>query len=246
MSIAFDNIDNFRDVGKTINNYLGQKVIREGVFFRSARPDRASPSDRRRIKDELGIRTVVDLRNNKEQRGRIPGLQYREIKVTGKRFEAFLWEQLGWWAFSKVTILALLGHRAQATSILSREAMQPRGLALRTFISPSSLPLLVHCALGKDRTGLIIALTLMILGVPSAAIMRDYQLSREGLAINEEARLKEARRVGLSPEWVDVPGDFVEGIKGHLDVKYGGIDAYLDGIGFGKDGRERLVKVLSV
>ncbi|KAI1647257.1 protein-tyrosine phosphatase-like protein [Daldinia loculata] len=273
MSIAFDNIHNFRDVGKTINDHLGQKVVREGVFFRSAQPDEASLKDRMRIRDELGIRTVIDLRNRKEQQGRrvgltnafrlgqIPGLKYREIKVTGERFQAFLTGQLKWSSSLKILILLFFGNRDQATRILSREVMRPRGLvgmglitldesgpeiaeALRTFISSSSLPLLVHCALGKDRTGLIVALTLMILGVPSDAITHDYRLSGEALADDHEARLEEIRNVGLSPEWGGVADNFVEGIEWHLDVKYGSIEGYLDGIGFGKEERERLVEVL--
>ncbi|KAI1663018.1 protein-tyrosine phosphatase-like protein [Daldinia decipiens] len=274
MSIAFDNIDNFRDVGKTINDHLGRQVVREGVFFRSARPDRASPEDRTKLRDELGIRTVVDLRNKNEQQrhragltkalapGQIPGLKYREIKVTGERFQTFLTRQLGWWSSFKTSILLFFGHNDRAISILSREVIQPRGLvgiafvtldqsgpeiaeALRTFISPSSLPLLVHCALGKDRTGLIVALALMILGVPSDAITHDYQLSRKALAGDYEVRRVEFRKLGLSPEWGGVADSFAERIEWHLDVKYGNLEGYLDRIGFRKDDRERLVDVLS-
>ncbi|KAI1477166.1 protein-tyrosine phosphatase-like protein [Daldinia eschscholtzii] len=185
MSLTFDNILNFRDVGKTINDYLGRKVVREGVLYRSARPDDASPADRKKLKDELGIRTVVDLRTKTEhlkqaQKRRasalpphsdaalteplqIPGLRYRAIKVTGRRFEIFLLRQLAWYSLFKLLILFLLGYRTQAIAILGREVMQPRGLvglgivtldesgaeiaeALRTLTAPSSsLPVLVHC-----------------------------------------------------------------------------------------------------
>ncbi|ATZ49964.1 hypothetical protein BCIN_05g03570 [Botrytis cinerea B05.10] len=34
----FNNILNFRDVGKTVNDFLGRKLIREGRIYRSARP----------------------------------------------------------------------------------------------------------------------------------------------------------------------------------------------------------------
>ncbi|KAK6952265.1 hypothetical protein Daesc_006800 [Daldinia eschscholtzii] len=300
MSLAFDNILNFRDVGKTINDYLGRKVVREGVLYRSARPDDASPADRKKLRDELGIRTVVDLRTKTEhlkqaQKRRasalpphsgaalteplqIPGLRYRAIKVTGRRFEIFLLRQLAWLSLFKLLVLFLLGYRTQAIAILGREVMQPRGLvglgvvtldesgaeiaeALRTLTTPSSLPLLVHCTQGKDRTGLIIALALMALGsssssdsggggrtvavvVPTDAISHDYLLSRQGLAPDRGSRLQEIREIGLTPEWGDVPDDFVESIRGHLRAKYGGVEGYLDGIGFGKDERERLAEVL--
>ncbi|KAI1477165.1 hypothetical protein F4774DRAFT_389933 [Daldinia eschscholtzii] len=82
--------------------------------------------------------------------------------------------------------------------------------------------------------------------VPTDAISHDYLLSRQGLAADRDsgARLEEIREIGLTPEWGDVPDDFVERIRGHLRAKYGGVEGYLDGIGFGKDERERLVDVL--
>ncbi|KAI8965682.1 protein-tyrosine phosphatase-like protein [Daldinia sp. FL1419] len=287
MSVAFDNILNFRDIGKTINDHLGRKIVREGVFYRSARPDEASSADRKKLKDELGIRTVVDLRTKTEHLKQaqkhqailtnasalsrsnatlaepiqIPGLRYREIKVTGRRFEMFLLRQLTWWSFFKVLFLFVLGYRTQAISIIGKEVMQPQGLiglgivtlsesgaeiaeALRTLTLPSSLPLLVHCTQGKDRTGLVVALTLMVLGVPNAAITHDYVLSREGLAADQEQRMEEIKELGLTPEWGDVPDDFVERVGEYLDGRYGGVGGYLDSVGFGKEERGRLVEML--
>lgn len=58
----FDNIINFRDVGKTVNEYLSQRLVREGLLFRSARPDDATPRDRYLLKHVFGIKTVIDLR----------------------------------------------------------------------------------------------------------------------------------------------------------------------------------------
>ncbi|KAI1490344.1 protein-tyrosine phosphatase-like protein [Biscogniauxia mediterranea] len=209
MAVVFDNIPNFRDVGKTVNDFLGRKVLREGVLYRSARPDDATPEDRRRLASELGIRTVVDLRTKtehlkqaekrkqrqreaaaaadpeeEEEEVRIPGIHYREIKVTGPRFERFLLSQLSWWNFFKLIIIFLLGYRTRAIRIITREAMLPRGLIglgtitldksgpeiseiLHALVLPSSTPLLIHCTQGKDRTGLIVALILMALSSPS-------------------------------------------------------------------------------
>jgi len=59
---VFDNILNFRDIGKTINEYSGQKLVRDGLFYRSARPDEATQRDRLLLKDVYGIKTIIDLR----------------------------------------------------------------------------------------------------------------------------------------------------------------------------------------
>ncbi|XXH00290.1 Coenzyme Q-binding protein coq10, mitochondrial [Hypoxylon texense] len=286
MSLTFDNILNFRDVGKTVNDYMGRKLVREGVLYRSARPDDASPADRRKLRDEVGLKTVIDLRSKTEhlkqaqkrqadlrvpallqsnaalaEPVQIPGLRYREVKVTGRRFERFLLSQLSWWNYFKLIFLFIIGYRMQAVSILGREVMLPRGLvglglitmdesgpeiaeALRTFIEPSSLPVLVHCTQGKDRTGLIIALTLMVLKVQIPAIQHDYLLSQKGLEAEREGRLEEIRELGLTPEWGDCPRDFVRKVEAHVSFKYGGIDGYLDSIEFGSSERQRLIEVL--
>ncbi|KAI0379936.1 tyrosine/serine protein phosphatase [Hypomontagnella monticulosa] len=287
MSVQFDNILNFRDVGKTVNDYLGRRVVREGVLYRSARPDDASATDRKKIRDDLGIRTVVDLRTKTEHLKQakkrqsdvtqapatlqtnatlaepleIPGLRYRRIRMTGRRFERYLLSQLSWWSLFKLIIFFLLGYRIQAVGIMGREVLQPRGLvgigfitmeqsgveiaeALRVLIEPSSLPLLVHCTQGKDRTGLIVLLALMMLGVPAEAISHDYLLSREGLEAERETRLAELREIGLPAEWGDVPEDFVARVDDHINARYGGINGYLDGIGFGISERQQLVEVL--
>ncbi|OTB05817.1 hypothetical protein M426DRAFT_319498 [Hypoxylon sp. CI-4A] len=288
MSLTFDSILNFRDVGKTVNDYLGRKLVREGVLYRSARPDDASPADRKRLRDELGIQTVVDFRTKTEHLKQaqkrqatdasgsdallqtnaslaepveIPGLRYKHIKVTGGPFQRFLVSQLSWINLFKLIILFLLGYRTEAISLISQEVMLPRGLvglglitvdnsggaiaeALQTLTTPSSLPLLVHCTQGKDRTGLIVALALMVLGVPVEAIAHDYLLSGPGLEAERVSRLEELREIGLTPEWGDVPEDFVARIVEHLNGKYGGIEGYLDHVGFGEAERRRLVEVL--
>lgn len=131
---GFAQILNFRDVATTINTYLqqtpqtptspSQRLLREGLLFRAARPDEATPADRTRLRDTHGIRTVVDLRSKSEHARaaekraadgavpvllqsnaalaepvQIPGIDYREVKVTGRGFERHLLGQLGWGSF---------------------------------------------------------------------------------------------------------------------------------------------------
>lgn len=121
---GFRNVLNFRDVGATVNAHLGRKLLREGLLFRSARPDEAHPSDRARLRDRYGIRTVVDLRSKTEhlraaekraadakvpallqsnaalaEAVQIPGIEYREVRVTGPGFEKHMLRQLSWGSF---------------------------------------------------------------------------------------------------------------------------------------------------
>jgi protein tyrosine/serine phosphatase len=45
---------------------------------------------------------------------------------------------------------------------------------MRVFAKDSSVPTLVHCAHGKDRTGVIIMLLLLVCDAPHEAIVADY------------------------------------------------------------------------
>lgn len=116
--------------------------------------------------------------------------------------------------------------------------------ALRTFIEPDSIPNLTHCSQGKDRTGLVISLVLMILRVPPDAIDHDYRLSDGSLNAERQERLAELRVLGLSDGWIDTDPGMVPAVKAHMDTKYGGLDGYLDFIGFTEGERSRLRELL--
>lgn len=87
-------------------------------------------------------------------------------------------------------------------------------------------------------------LALMMLGVPTEAIAHDYQLTQEGLAADRETRLVEIEEIGLTPEWADCAPNFVQKMQEHIETKYGGINGYLDRIGFGSEDRKKFVQVV--
>ncbi|KND93551.1 Tyrosine-protein phosphatase [Tolypocladium ophioglossoides CBS 100239] len=287
-TIQLHRVPNFRDVGKTVNSFLGQKRIREGVIYRSARPDEATQEDKRIIRDELGIKTIIDLRTKTElleqaekhrrrpnglvssessaapaHPQRISGIHYQEIKIVGRPFERHLLSQLTWWSFIKVVFLFIFGYRMDAVRIISQEVLLPRGLvglgtdtldhsgaevcaALSLYTSAQSIPVLLHCTRGKDRTGLVCALILMALNVPLPAIEHDYCLTDAALLPEPERdeRLAELRGIGLTDAWASTAEDMISGMEKHLAQKYGGLDAYLDTIGFGEADRAMLCEAL--
>jgi len=282
----FENILNFRDVGKTINEFLGGKHVAEGKLFRSARPDDATLSDRRRLKEEYGIKTVIDLRTVTEhanqvkkrqgdlkspalvqsnaalaEPSQIAGMTYLNININGKGFERSLLWQLSASSIAKLVALMAFGYRMQAISILGREVMQPRGLvglgfdsidhcgpeiadALRAYSTASKYPILIHCTQGKDRTGLIIALVLLLLKVPVPAISHDYVMSEGELESERESRLVEIKSIGLTEDFAGCPGDWIDKMEGHLNEKYGGVREYCRSIGFSEADEESLLAIL--
>lgn len=128
--------------------------------------------------------------------------------------------------------------------VFPREQPPNKQQALRTFTDPARLPALTHCTLGKDRTGLITTLTLLTLGAPLDAIEHDYALTDAELEPRLKATAADLALLGLAPEWGVTAPDMVARIKGHLKERYGGLEGYLDGIGFGEDERDALREAL--
>ena len=144
--------------------------------------------------------------------------------------------------------LMALGYRVEAISILGRDVMAPRGLTglgkdsldnstseireiFKLLAESSNHPTLIHCTQGKDRTGLVVLLLLLLLHVPLEVISTDYAASENELESERESRLKEIRRIGLGDDFAACPAGFVQEIAEHLQKVYGGVDGYLRRIG---------------
>lgn len=104
-------------------------------------------------------------------------------------------------------------------------------------------PTLIHCTQGKDRTGLISALILLILDIPIAAIMYDYQISVTELAAEYEERLAEMREMGFTDEFAGCPAGWIPSLREYVDGK-GGVETWLSDIGFGKALQDDLKRAL--
>jgi protein-tyrosine phosphatase len=98
---------------------------------------------------------------------------------------------------------------------------------------PEALPAVVYCAAGKDRTGVIVALVLSLVGVDRATIAADYALSDAPAAALREWHLDN----GTPPDQLAAAGIFrapreaMELFLAAVDERFGSLDAYLEGIG---------------
>ncbi|MBV9896178.1 MAG: tyrosine-protein phosphatase [Chloroflexi bacterium] len=102
---------------------------------------------------------------------------------------------------------------------------------LDTLASADALPAVVFCTAGKDRTGVVVALLLGLLGVERSAIVADYAVSASLLAdspLGDRVRASITAR-GLDPVLADrllvSPPDHMERLLSYVDETYGGVEA---------------------
>jgi protein-tyrosine phosphatase len=160
--LRVNGTDNLRDVGGYPTHAGGSVAWR--TLFRS---DSLHRLDRLGVAGLAGLdlRTIVDLRSDieVEQRpGAVAGLPVRIVRAPIVRDPAVL------------PPLTALGAEYRYTI---DECGGSIGAAVRELCAPGALPALVHCAAGQDRTGIVIALVLAVLGVPAELIGADYALS---------------------------------------------------------------------
>ena len=108
-------------------------------------------------------------------------------------------------------------------------------------------PIAFYCTAGKDRTGMITAIILSLLGVPDEAIVEDYSLSANVYAeMNDhKAMVGALSQRNLDPKtFLGAPPQVMRDTLVAIRENYGDVEGYLDFIGFGPDKREQLKKAL--
>ncbi len=105
------------------------------------------------------------------------------------------------------------------------------GRILSLLAEPGALPAIINCTAGKDRTGVVVALVLRLVGVPPATIARDFALSEERVLGSHLPALLHARLVaaGRDPsglaQLMSSPPEFMLHLLDYIDHTYSGARA---------------------
>lgn len=235
--LPLDEVVNFRDFGGYSG--AGGARIAKGRLYRSAHLGRASDRDLEAI-GALGVAVVVDLRRQNE-RAREPSR--RPADFDGVVVESNLGppDDDPWWSFIRNSDLTVGEMRAFLTDYYRRAPYDQRHLDLfsRYFqaLAETEGAVLIHCAAGKDRTGLLAALTHHLLGVHSDDIVEDYLLTNTAIPMESRAPLmaqaiEETVGRAPSPEAVraamGVEADYLHAAFAEIARTHGGVDAYLE------------------
>jgi len=200
--IDFDGIENFRDFGG-YDTHHGRPVKR-GLLYRSANHAYASDDDLARMA-YLELAAIIDLRRS-EERAREPSKRWPGFGAAVIEND-ILSDHADWIDAMKGVEVDAAWFLNDGLSYYRRAPFEARHIDLfsRYFRTLAEVegPIVVHCAAGKDRTGLICALTHHLLGVSQDDIMADYLLT------NDVERM--ARKMSFLGPWLrDTVGKTVD------------------------------------
>ncbi|KAI8993734.1 protein-tyrosine phosphatase-like protein [Pilobolus umbonatus] len=116
--------------------------------------------------------------------------------------------------------------------------------ALMIFVNPDNYPIHIHCTQGKDRTGLLSALILLIAGVPEDVIVNDYAKTQREFAPIYDAVVEDVRKAGLTEDFAQAPPQNMRETLEYINTEYGSAIGFMDAIGFDEDLRERVRNII--
>jgi protein-tyrosine phosphatase len=226
-SITFEVVFNVRDLGGLPAG--DGRAIRRGLLYRGDGVHRLAGSDLEKAR-ALGLETVVDLRTagEIERGGQFPVAQHPV-----DWFHLPILERM----WSEDDLVATMGAvdflRERYLDMLVSGA---RSIARIVELVVDGTPLLFHCAAGKDRTGVVAAVLLGLVGVPAGDIADDYHATAGAMAAFVDwltVTYPQAldSMTSQPPEYLEAPYEAMETFLAEVDARYGSMEGYAASIG---------------
>ncbi|MFG2648897.1 tyrosine-protein phosphatase [Streptomyces sp. NPDC048436] len=245
-------VRNFRDVGG-LPTVDGRRV-RQGRLFRSGHLAHATAADAAFL-STLGLHTVFDFRNAADQRlegpdVELPGVRNVNLPLTDPAHGAEFWTMVRDGDLDQLRAALSDGQAADRLAetyrVIIKDRTAEHSRVLREMAA-DSVPALMHCAAGKDRAGLSIAVTLLAIGVERDAIEADY-LESNAAHRRYKVRRSDSSPDAMSPEIMRLLSPLFEARVEYLDAAFetieqtwGDTETYLtEGLKVTPEIRERL------
>ncbi len=234
------------------------RAVVPGVLLRSDNLQSLTAGDVRRLVDDQGVDVVVDLRTEIEVRLEGPGPMTREPGVRIEHRSLFP-ESGGNTDLETETVSPWDGPSYEESpdehpvvrAYMSYLDRRPDSVveSVRT-IARTDGAVLVHCAAGKDRTGVVVAVALDAAGVDREAIVSDYLATDQRIeAILDRLVSSPTYRAELEGHdprrHAPVPGT-MERVLALVDQRFGGMVNYLQERGLDNSDLERLGQRLAL
>eukprot|EP01091_Cochliopodium_minus_P021402 TRINITY_DN977_c0_g1_i1.p1 TRINITY_DN977_c0_g1~~TRINITY_DN977_c0_g1_i1.p1 ORF type:complete len:572 (-),score=168.20 TRINITY_DN977_c0_g1_i1:55-1770(-) len=243
LKFPFTNVYNFRDLGIAYKQDKTNIQIIPRKVFRGAVPMSASESDILTFKEQIGVKTYIDLRSKRET-GKNPFLSnllnhknkptYHNIDLLSKNTTNIKVLLQAGGIKATTRLIGQMVNRNTREEAVKNFATNIDGFtlytifvdscgskiakALRIFSNPDNFPIFFFCSHGRDRTGIVAALIFSICEFPKKFIAAEYFLSEYG---------------GVDP---NIAINLVNGFSSHtmlalldyIEEKYSSVENYLD------------------
>jgi len=237
--LPLETLYNARDLGGF--PIAGERTTVCGRFLRADAPVRLSHADRKTLV-AYPVSVVIDLRSRSEIRDMphqlkgLPGIAYHHIPLLGDDLGQDLARLQRHAGQERLTLADLYRHMLDQ----SQEAI---GSVMTVLAGETSGARLFNCSHGKDRTGLIAALLLGLVGVSADEIVADYQVSEVYL----EPWFRHIIRHVPPGErhFFQTPARYMQETLAHLARQYRSAADYLLRCGVSRDSQNRLVALLT-
>lgn len=249
---------NFRDLGGY--PVIGGAAVRRGALFRSGVMAYFTEADQSTIAS-LGIATVCDLRRS-DERAKEPTLW-----PDGSQTSFISWddepdiEGQGHLAWGSAQSPEEIRESMRALYRAMPFWLEHRLRGVFKLLCDKQLPLVFHCAAGKDRTGLTAALILSCLGVERDAILADYEQTNH--AVDLEAFTLKHKKAGMGladeehpllkmpapvrHEVLKADADYLNAAFNVIEARFDNVDRYIkEHLGVSEKDKQRLCDWLLV
>ena len=223
-SLRIDGLVNARDLGGLLTR--DGRTIQSRRVIRSDNPRGLTAQGQRDLARFVRPRLVIDLRATsevREQPYRLTATDARTVNLPMVPQAGVTQEQIDAGAAGTLVEDYVRQLTANAPSITQ---------ALRLASDPGNRPTLIHCTAGKDRTGIVIALLLDVLGVEHESIVADYHATAANMApILERIRAAPVYHdngLATAPAWIfAAEPSTMRGFLRGLAVEHGGAAEYV-------------------
>jgi protein-tyrosine phosphatase len=242
--VEMDGCFNFRDLGgyRTCDG----EIVTRRMLYRSDSLHRLTAVGLAAF-TSLGIATVLDLRTPTEvqQSSWVPPSQWR-----GQWRHLPLLERVPEWGAMDPRELAHADFAASHYRQLATSRATTLRVAIEVLAMPGALPAVFHCTAGKDRTGVLAALVLRLLGVPASTVANEYALSEVGTA-QWEASLAVGNHDDTQAAWGYIPPSMLTAkpetmleFLRQIDTEHGSVHGFARQLGLSQGTIDRLHRAL--
>lgn len=240
-------IQNFRDLGGyRVRN--GSKSVRWGMLYRSADIDNMDANAIRELHN-LGIKTIVDLRDQKEisDKSHVErNFKVIHLPIKENMIESFLHKVQE----KKLVCDTVSRLVEQSNRDMVKENQEVYHKIFNVLLDKKNYPIIIHCSSGEGRTGIVSALILYALDVDDDDIMDDYCLSNKYFNIAEFSKFAYNLPVDCQEAVTTIFSarqNFLDAAFNQMEMLYGDVDTYLEkGVGLSKSKINKLRNILLI